>query len=243
MYILFDTDETGLDPLKRHVASFDDKPVLSSDSIEDYRPGGTFHGVDRLPVGLTRWEQLYLASQGVRVFSNSLTKESPLYAGPIPDPDKLRKVTVDGSFAEGRAKYFSDFGVNYIGRTNLNPRNIFLLDNKKGNPLHDPEQDSSLATLYAALPEDWWGSCGFVSTGNVDKLAVFFDEFPDVIPLAYTTGAFSKLKYMGREYVDAGLPTSDPSYGIRVRDAANRLSYKLSEPEEIEPPTSGWLQL
>jgi hypothetical protein len=118
--------------------------------------------------------------------------------------------------------------VNYVGRANLDPRNIFVLDNKKGNPLHDPSKDATLEALYASLPDDWWGSCGFVSTGNVDKLEAFFDALPETIPLAYTTGAFSKLRYFGREYVDLTVPDGTEAYGIKLRDRANRLSYDLS---------------
>ena len=126
----------------------------------------------------------------------------------------------------------------------MDPRNIFVLDNKKGNPLHDPAKDDTLKALYDSLPDDWWGSCGFVSTSNIDKLEAFFEAFPDTIPLAYTTGAFSKLKYLGKEYVDMPVPNGTPQYGITARESANRLSYKLSEPEPIEGPTdAGWLQL
>jgi hypothetical protein len=109
-----------------------------------------------------------------------------------------------------------------------------VLDNKKGNPLHDPSKDDTLKALYASLPDDWWGSCAFVSTSNVDKLGGFLDSFQgDVIPIAFTTGAYGKLRYLGLDYVDSGVPSLTEDYGVRVRDAANRLSYKLSlTPEE-----------
>lgn len=250
MFILIDTDLGGLVPFYDHVNELDDKPVLplgDLDDIMDYTPGESFHVVDTLSeldtfVGSapTRWQQLLLAKMGVRIYTDTLTEESPLWAGPVPELDKLRKISVDGAFAETRAGLFAEYGVNYVGRTKLNPRNIFVLDNKKGNPLHDPTKDTLLEALYASLPDDWWGSCGFVSTGNIDKLEAFFEAFPDVIPLAWTTGAFSKLKYLGLDYVTVGEPRNTPEYGIEVRNRSNRLSYELSLPEKPEIEDSGF---
>jgi hypothetical protein len=230
MLILLDTDDKGLMPAYDYINELDDKPIHDLEHLEAYEPNGGFHIVDVLhnPSSLSRWGQLRLASLGARVFSDDLTEESPVWAGPIPTEDKIRKVAVEGAFAEGRAAYFASRGVNYVGRANLDPRNIFVLDNKKGNPLHDPSKDATLEALYASLPDDWWGSCGFVSTGNVDKLEAFFDALPETIPLAYTTGAFSKLRYFGREYVDLTVPDGTEAYGIKLRDRANRLSYDLS---------------
>lgn len=253
MFILIDTDSKGLVPFFDLINEIDDKPVLSItdlDDLSDYTPGGSFHVVDLLSesIELYRWEQLAYASRGARVWSNNnwFWEDSPVWAGKVPEADKIRKVFVDASNAETRAGHFASFGVNYIGRTKLNPRNIFVLDNKKGNPLHDPAKDASLEALYGSLPDDWWGSCGFVSSGNPDKLGAFLDEFQgDVIPLAFTTGAFSKLKYLGLEYVEMGVPDGTSAYGVTAREASNRLSYKLSEPEAaVEPPANpSWLQL
>lgn len=259
MFILIDTDLKGLVPFYDLINEIDDKPVLALsdlDDINDYTPGGSFHIVDllrgsdlTLDNGYPRWDELVYASKGGRVWSDDGMNwgwlDSPAFAGEIPKADKIRKVFVDASNAETRAGHFASFGVNYIGRTKLNPRNIFVLDNKKGNPLHDPAKDASLEALYASLPDDWWGSCGFVSSGNPDKLGAFLDEFQgDVIPLAFTTGAFSKLKYLGLEYVEMGVPDGTTAYGVTARERSNRLSYKLSEPEAVEQTTNpSWLQL
>jgi hypothetical protein len=237
MFILLDTDLKGMTPAYDYINELDDKPVSVLGDLPHYAPGGSFHIVDVIenPDTLTRWQQLHLASLGARIFTDKLTADSPVYAGPVPTEDKIRKIAVEGAFAEGRADYFSKFGVNYIGRANLDPRNIFVLDNKKGNPLHDPSKDETLEALYASLPEDWWGSCGFVSTGNVEKLEAFFTALPETIPLAFTTGAYSKLRFMGREYVDTGIPKNTERFGLDVRDQANRLSYRLSlTPEELK---------
>jgi hypothetical protein len=134
-----------------------------------------------------------------------------------------------GRYAEQRAAYFREFNVNYIGRTHLSPRNIIVLDNKKGNPFHDPRIDPSLIPLYANMEDDWWGSCGIVSSGNVDRLGAFFDEFIDeVIPLGYTEGSHAKLKSFGVDFAKIPAPVDDPKWGIQVREIANRLSYDLS---------------
>jgi hypothetical protein len=252
LFILIDTDLKGLVPFYDYINEIDDKPVLSLtdlDDLSDYTPGGTFHVVDLLSESneLSRWDELVYASKGVRIWSANFGywDDSPVWAGEVPEAEKIRKVFVDATTAETRAVHFASFGVNYIGRTKLSPRNIFVLDNKKGNPLHDPSKDGTLESLYASLPNDWWGSCGFVSSGNPDKLGAFLDDFQgDVIPLAFTTGAFAKLKYLGLEYVEMGVPDGTPEYGVRVREASNRLSYKLSEPVPVEGPTdTGWLQL
>ena len=254
MFILIDTDLKGLMPFYDYVNELDDKPVLGLDDltngITDYAPDGSFHVVDIHSdlKSLTRWEQLVWASLGVRVFSDDFDKESPIYAGSVPEPNKVRRAAVDASNAATRAGHMATYGVNYVGRTKLSPRNVFILDNKKGNPLHDPSKDPVLEALYASLPDDWWGSCGFVSAGNIERLEAFLlsDDMRSAIPLGYTTGSFSKLRFMALEYVEAGVPNGRPEYGVTVRDAANRLSYKLSlegQPEPEKPEGGSWLQL
>lgn len=226
-----------------HINGLDDRDIPYKMDAEDYVPNGPHHivrDIDSLSDEADRWAHLYIASLGGRLYSNHVDENhwafhSPIYAGPIPAADKTRKVAVDGAFAEGRASYFRQFGVNYIGRANVDPQNIFILDNKKGNPLHDSAEDPTLEALYASLPDDWWGLCGFVSTGNFNKLEAFLEAVPSIIPIAYTTGGMAKMKALGFDYVEATTPSPTPDYGVRVRESANRLSYKLSlTPEELE---------
>ena len=225
-----------------HINELDDKIIGSELDTEAYVPNGPEHIVGELLLTdePERWKHLWLASLGARLYSNRIDENhwafnSPIYVGPIPAADKTRKVAVDGAFAEGRASYFRQFGVNYVGRANVDPQNIFVLDNKKGNPLHDPAKDASLEALYASLPDDWWQLCGFVSTANINKLEAFFEAVSNVIPIAFTTGAKAKIGFFGFDYVDGIAPNPDPNYGVRVRDAVNRLSYKLSlTPEQLE---------
>lgn len=237
MYIILDRpSHEEFDRIYDHINSLDDKTVLHELDAEEYVPNGPTHVVfaaDNLSDESGRWTHLYLASLGVRLYSNHIDESSwmfnsPIFAGPIPTADKTRKVAVDGAFAEGRASYFRQFGVNYIGRANVDPQNIFVLDNKKGNPLHSPAVDASLEALYASLPDEWWQLCGFVSTGNINKLEAFFEAVPNIIPIAFTTGAKSKLGFFGVEFVDAITSNPTPAYGVQVRDWVNRLSFKLS---------------
>lgn len=240
MFILLDTDLKGLVPFYDYVNELDDKPVLAMadlDDLSDYQPNGDFHVVDtyNTPKGLARWSQLVFASIGVRYFTDGLDEDSPIWAGSVPALDKVRKASVDASFAEGRAAYFAEFGVNYIGRTAVDPRNIFVLDNKAKNKLHDPAKDATLEALYGSLPDDWWGSCAFVSTGNINKLEAFFDAQPELIPLTFTTGGEAKLKSIKRDFVTVDVPNGTTEYGITVRNKSNRLSYDLAQPESPQP--------
>lgn len=234
MFILLDAESKDLVPVYDIMNDVDDKPILGIEDLDNYSSDGDFHILDLVTeyedLATQRWSEMVLASKGARLFSDTENKNSPLYAGKLPrvktDFDKL---IAGAKFADGRASYFREFNVNYIGRTNLSPRNVILLDNKKGNPQHSPLVDESLKPLFEHMEEDWWGSCGIVSSGNVDRLEKFFDEFIDeVVPLGYTTGAFAKLKFFALDYAQLPVPRDDPKWGIEVREIANRLSYKLS---------------
>jgi hypothetical protein len=234
VFILLDAEPKDLVTVYDFMNEVDDKPVLGIEDLENYSPDGDFHLLDLVTEyedpATQRWSEMVLASKGARLFSDHENKNSPLYAGKLPrvktDFDKL---IAGAKFADGRAAYFREFNVNYIGRTNLSPRNVILLDNKKGNAQHSPLIDETLKPLYQHMEEDWWGSCGIVSSGNVDRLEKFFDEFIDeVVPLGYTSGSFAKLKFFGLDYAQLPVPRDDPKWGIQVREIANRLSYKLS---------------
>lgn len=178
---------------------------------------------------IDRWRHLYGATQGDRVWSELLDKDSPLYAGKLEHDDKdLKRVVVDAKMAKSRSDYFKSFGVNYIGRTFLDPRNILVVENKKANKYHSPEHSKDMENLLTSLPADWWGSFSIVSSGNVDKLGDFLDAFPDTIVLAYSDSSVSKLNYIGARYARIPPPVDTQRYGIDIRQTANRLSNKLS---------------
>jgi hypothetical protein len=243
MFIILDSPTSEeFTRIYEHINDLDGSIIGGHAQEDSYVPNGGEHILytTELLAEPDRWKHLWLASLGARLYSNRVDENhwafnSPIFAGPIPAADKTRKVAVDGAFAEGRASYFSQFGVNYVGRANVDPQNIFVLDNKKGNPLHDPEKDASLEALYASLPDDWWQLCGFVSTPNIKRLEAFFEAVPSIIPIALTTGAKAKISFCGFDYVDGIAPNPDKMYGVRVRDSVNRLSYKLSlTPEDLE---------
>lgn len=241
MFILIDTDLQSFIKYYDHINELDDKPVLAVSDLDDltaYSPEGSFHIVDLLSEfkEMSRWDQLVLAKLGGRVWTDKLDKNSPVYAGPVPvDSDKIRKISVDGFNAETRAGHFAKFGVNYIGRTKVDPKCIFVLDNKKDNPLQDPSKDPRLETLYAALPEDWWGSVGFVSTSTTKKLEKFFDDQPMAVPIAWTSRSVTKLKALGLDFALIDAPSTDPDYGILVRDKANL----ILDPPQTQLPQAG----
>lgn len=240
MFILIDTDDEGLKPYVEHVNSVSDGLDIKSlaDSTPDYYDG-SYHIVDTLSnVGkLSRWRQLVWASAGARVFSDTFDSTSPLYAGTVPEGDKIRKVTVDAQVADTRSELFLNLSVDYIGRTKVDPRNVFVVDFDDSNPLMDPVLNPELGKLYDSLPDDWWVSCGFVAAQTADDLERFFETVPTPIPLAYTNGARAKLKFIGLDFVDVNRPDGTERYGIDIRDRANRLSYELSEPEELPAST------
>ena len=244
MFILIDTEAFW--PL---IESIDDgKDIKDYSFLDEYKPEGDFHIIVATPeIELSRWEQLRLATLGARHFTNNGDVNSPLYAGEVPPADKFRKIVIDATNAETRAGLFAKYKVNYIGRTKLDPRNIFVLDNKTSNKLHDPSKDPLLETLYASLPDDWWGSCAFVSSGSAKRLEAFFEDQENVIPITWTSGGVKMLNFFGREFVWVGKPTSSTEYGIEVRNLANRLSYDLSLPpksdedeEEAETPADNF---
>lgn len=185
--------------------------------------------------GDIRWSQLEMASRGARFFTDDASmgnKETPLYGGPAPKTrDDIKRIIADLNYSEGRAAYFSSYGVNYTGRVYSDPRTLVVLDNRAKNKSHSSQESDEYFSLYNSLPNDWWGSCGFVSTGNVDKLGVLLENIPDVVPMAYTEGAKAKLKYLGIDYAEIPTPpsTTDPSYGVILREKANRLDYDLSQ--------------
>lgn len=177
--------------------------------------------------GHERWQSLYYASKGGRLFSDVPIPDNPLYVGAVPSTDlQIRRTIAEAAYSKGRAEYFASFGVNYVGRTNSDPRTLIVLDNKGKNKTHSSELDASLGNLYGSLPSDWWGSAGFVSTGNIDNLKNFVEELYATTLLAYSDGSRAKLKHLDAVHATIPAPPSQvsPDYGIKLREVANRLS-------------------
>lgn len=236
MFIILDTNDKDLEVRVYDALNDDDRFITdfneTPDAGDTYVPGQGEHVLEaseqepHSKIHIRRWISLRLAALGARLYSDKWDKNDPIYAGKLPETDDdIRRLILDAKFAEGRAEYFKSFGVNYIGRTNLTPRSIFVLDNKKGDPTHSPVENQTLADLYTSMPDDWWGSTSLVSSGNVEKLEKFMESLEETVPLTFTTGGIAKLKFMGLEYAHVGVPKPTFEYGISLRQAVNKFSW------------------
>lgn len=203
--------------------------ILKSTSVT-----GVDFQFDDTPEG--RWQQLALAAQGTRLWSNKVNRNSPLWAGKLPTTDaEIELVLRDLEFAEMRAKTLASYKVCYIGRSYVQPRNLLVIDHKR-TPAdrHDATLTKPLRDLLSAAPFDWWGSLGIVSASSPARLSAFLEDHQDVVPMAYTNGATAKLKFAGRDYVHLGTPTPDSNYGVDMRVRSNRLSAEMAQPPVVE---------
>lgn len=237
MFIILDTDDQNLEARVYDAMNDDDRYITDFSETPDagdiYVPGASSHVLEaskyeiHSKVHIHRWITLRLAALGARLYSDTPDKSNPIYAGKLPKTDDdIRRLILDAKFAEGRAAYFKSFGVNYIGRANLTPKTIIVLDNKKGDPLHSPVENQTLADLYTSMPDDWWGTAALVSSGNLNKLKDFFTEaLEETVPLAYTDAAKAKLRAMELEYAEVGEPQPTLQYGVTLRQAASKYSW------------------
>lgn len=180
----------------------------------------------------SRWEQLVLAAQGARLYTNKENTNSPLYAGPLPkDGPKADLIPIDLNYARKQRDYIQSFGVTYIGRTYVNPRAILVVDHKKPAERVDVSLPETLEWILRDAPVDWWGTMAVCSTGNVDKLERLLNAIPDVIPMVLSTGSAAKVKFCGYDYVYLNEPKPGPRdfrYGADMRGRTNDLSRKLA---------------
>lgn len=180
----------------------------------------------------SRWEQLVLAGQGARLYSNNDYSHSPIYAGKLPkDGPAADLIAVDLNYSRKQRDYFNSFGVTYIGRTGVNPRTILVLDHKKPAERINVHLPESLSAILRDAPDDWWGTMGICSTGNVDSLEKLLNAIPDVIPMVISTGAATKVKFSGYDYVYLNEPKPgprNPKNGYDMRGRANDLSRRLA---------------
>lgn len=201
-------------------------PAVLKDAVEII----SLDGLEYNDSALGRWTQLVLAGEGARLWSNSANKNSPLYAGPLPTTGKEADLVIaDLVYTTQQLDFFKQFGVVYIGRVEVDPRNLLVIDHKKAIERHDVHLSQALGALLSAAPSDWWGSLGVVSAGSVDKLEAFMSAMPDVVPLVYSTGAAAKLNYFSLDYVHLDEPkyleNGNPNlkYGRDMRGRANSL--------------------
>lgn len=187
-------------------------------------------GIEYNDSALGRWTQLTLAGEGARLWSNKENKNSPIYAGRLPtDGRGADLVLADLLYTKQQLDFYKSFGVVYIGRVEVDPRNLLVIDHKKASERHNVHLSEPLSAFLSALPADWWGSLGIVSAGSVDKLQAFLEAMPDVVPLAYTAGGSAKLRHLDIDFVELDEPKylegtkPDLKYGRNVRGLANSL--------------------
>lgn len=232
------------------------KPLdrIITDPIEalnfDYVPGSTTHIVTSLDieniefkdVASERWAHLRLASLGARFWApaNKPTTQSPIYSSKALSGSStdLDTIVVDAVYAEGKAAYVQSLGVNYVGRTYVDPRTIVLVD-YKGDKTHDPDRDQIVHDILTSLPNDRkpesaWGAFGIVSTSNTDRLGDFLAYMEETNILSYSPGGLAKLRHLGRDYGEVGQPNSDRAYGVHLRETSARL-HIINAPQEELP--------
>lgn len=169
------------------------------------------------------WHELWLATQGDRYWSENRLN-SPMYAGILPkNDDELRRMVVDAKYSQARANLFASFGVNYLGRTFVDPHTVLLIDNKKDNPTLNPELSEEISSVFRSMPDsDWVNGFGIVSTSNVNNLEEFFDYLGETDVLAYSSAAKAKLRFIGRDFAEIDVPEANESYGKMLRETAIR---------------------
>lgn len=187
-------------------------------------------GIEYNDSAFGRWTQLVLAGEGARLWSNNPNKNSPIYAGPLPATGKEADLVIaDLVYTKQQLDFYKSFGVVYIGRVEVDPRSLLVIDHKKAKERHDVHLSEPLGALLSASPADWWGSVGVVSAGSVEKLQAFMSAIPDVVPIVYTEGAAAKLRYLDIDHVRLDEPkhledgSADLKYGRNMRGLANSL--------------------
>lgn len=212
-------DQIGLADSERPISI--NPPIDTEDDLRNYNVLYTSYPVTGDDVAKIRYFDLYMASLGGRYFGFDTYKTFPTYAGPkLETREELKQAIVDALYARARSDLFNSFGVTYIGRVFSDPRNILLVDNRKGQHMHAPWNSEEMANFYSSLHDEWWHDLGIVSANNVTKLEAFLDQIDYSQPLAYTSGARSKLKFCARDYKDIIVPKemNNSQYGINLRE-------------------------
>lgn len=194
--------------------------VFEGSRWASYRPGIGTNVVERREAPTVassttlsgRLEDNMLSSKGVRFWHNGFEdKLSPTYAG---KPTTVEAILREAAYAEMRAEYLQSFGVQYLGRSYVAPRNVVLVDS---------EED--YRTILKNLPtgDDLapWSSTAFVAAPNLRTLRKFVDDHFDTNFLAYSTKDKNRLKKIGVDVGELPKPTDEPAYGVRVRSTAS----------------------
>lgn len=158
-----------------------------------------------------------LAVQGTILYGSDVeSTESPMFAGLL-DESVLSRVKADIDYTEGRRGFFANrIPANYVGRIHDDPKNLIV-----GNP-----DGLDIKPYLGILPEDWWGSLGFITEYSPKKLFTICEMYLTYSkPIAVTKAAVENLKKTGLDFVDATEYPLTQEGGILLRGATRRDSF------------------
>lgn len=139
------------------------------------------------------------------------------------DTDLLNIIIKDAVYAEQMANVYATQGVNYFGRTFTMPRTILVLENKKNNKNFDPRINEDARKILEVLPEGYWNTFSVVSSGNLDVLEEFLNNFLwSTNPVAYGETVVARLKYKNVEFSEIKPPEVSDNYSYHIRVMADR---------------------
>jgi len=217
--------------LRESVKVFDHLPndyrkVVAEDRLQIFR------GLpEEMPADLASYRHmfLYLASQGLRYWGDSLDEKNPVYAGEQPTDDEgAFRIVTDGQYAANRYQYISKFKVKFTGSVFASPRTFLILDSSRKKDNHDPKQDPKTEALLASLTDDFWGETALISASSQKRLEHLLEEHDQTIPISTSTGTASKLRFGGFSAIEESLPSEvNPTYGVRLRTSVTLFERQL----------------
>lgn len=154
-----------------------------------------------------------LAIRGSVLFSDSEEdQESPMYVGKLEDAVGKAKNVVE--YMEGRLSFFRNkLPANYVGRVFDDPKNIIIGDS---GSLY-------LHKYTEILPNNWWGSLGFLTEYDPHKLFTILEMYlPNCTPIAVTQKAHDALSLSSIDFVDARAYPLNEKGGLQFREATSR---------------------
>lgn len=165
---------------------------------------------------LSRLEHLREASNGSVLYSsNPESRHYPMYIGAYVSTDAIEPAL---SFIRSRLDSIPvGFLSNFIGGIQAFPRDLIILANNKKT------WEEEVRSLLNVLPENFWGTVGFASVNNADKLSELYNDiFYYSTILAGDESSKKKLDHVGVEYVDISSLSRDTDGGLWVRELTRR---------------------
>lgn len=136
----------------------------------------------------------------VRKEFERLTPKSMLFSEHVRPDDSNRQeyveyIITDAEWVASRARRLAKLGVNYSGRTAVDPRTVLVHSSSKS-----AKSMELLDKFWSAVPGEFKNSTGIIRTGSESKLRKFVDEFPFVALIAYDKNIIKKLDKLEIEY-------------------------------------------